>query len=103
MRRLFFIDLGGIFCYTWIVRRIRKRRMVMKLKKAALKAVGKIVNKVTSSTVQGTSAGVKSGYTADSELIALCRRIGAESVVMLKNNGNVLPLDRSRKVSVFGR
>ena len=61
MRRLFFIDLGGIFCYTWIVRRIRKRRMVMKLKKAALKAVGKIVNKVTSSTVQGTSAGVKSG------------------------------------------
>ena len=75
----------------------------MKLKKAALKAVGKIVNKVTSSTVQGTSAGVKSGYTADSELIALCRRIGAESVVMLKNNGNVLPLDRSRKVSVFGR
>ena len=75
----------------------------MKLKKAALKAVGKIVNKVTSSTVQGTSAGVKSGYTADSELIALCRRMGAESVVMLKNNGNVLPLDRSRKVSVFGR
>ena len=52
MRRLFFIDLSGIFCYTWIVRRIRKRRMVMKLKKAALKAVGKIVNKVTSSTVQ---------------------------------------------------
>lgn len=75
----------------------------MNIKKTALRAVGKIVNKVTSATVQNTSDGAESSYTADAELISLCRRIGAESVVMLKNKGGVLPLDKSRKVSVFGR
>ncbi len=51
----------------------------MKLKKAALKAVGKIVNKVTSSTVQGYFRGRKE---------RLYRRLGAY---------RALPQDRRRK------
>lgn len=36
-------------------------------------------------------------------LIGLSRRAAAEGIVMLQNDNNVLPLDSSRTVSVFGR
>lgn len=75
----------------------------MKIGKIAFKAIGKIVNAVTSATVQGTSKGDDGEYIHDSELIALCRQAGAESVVMLKNIGGTLPLTKERVVSVFGR
>lgn len=37
------------------------------------------------------------------EMSRLCREIGAEGAVMLKNENNVLPLTKDRVVSVFGR
>ena len=36
------------------------------------------------------------------EHIALCRRAAEESMVLLKNEGNLLPLDRKQKISLVG-
>lgn len=75
----------------------------MKIKKAVFKAVGKIVNAVTSATVQNTIKGDGGNYTADLRLRELCRSVGAESIVMLKNINNTLPITKDRAVSLFGR
>ena len=37
-----------------------------------------------------------------SEMAALCRRSGAESAVLLKNEGGILPLEPGKPVAVFG-
>ena len=36
-------------------------------------------------------------------LSELCREVGAEGIVLLKNDKNVLPLDKNTKTAVFGR
>ena len=74
------------------------------IKKKVYKLVGKVVNAVTNAaTAQDSNSKIGNGYKPDERIISLCRQIGAEGIVMLKNNGNVLPLDKSRTVSVFGR
>lgn len=74
------------------------------IKKKVYKLVGKVVNAVTNAaTAQDSNSKIGNGYKSDERIISLCRQIGAEGIVMLKNNGNVLPLDKSRTVSVFGR
>ncbi len=37
------------------------------------------------------------------DMKALCRRVAAEGAVLLKNDGNVLPLAKGTKLAVFGR
>ncbi len=74
------------------------------IKKKAYKIVGKVVNAVTNAaTAQDMGSKKNNGYQPDEKIISLCRQIGAEGIVMLKNNNNTLPLDKSRTVSVFGR
>ena len=73
-----------------------------KVKKTVMRGVSAVVNAVTDSVSQ-TKAGAGSGETSTETMKALCRRIGAEGIVMLKNEGNVLPLSKDRVVSVFGR
>ena len=72
-----------------------------KLKKTAIKYIGKIVNQFTS-TAQATATFGGSKYEPTDEIRALCRELGAEGIVMLKNNG-VLPVSKDRTLSVFGR
>ena len=72
------------------------------IKKKVMKAVGKIVNYVTTATSQGTSDGaLGKNFVPDEKIIGLCRKTGAEGIVMLKNDG-ALPLN-GKKVAVFGR
>ncbi|MBR2868725.1 MAG: glycoside hydrolase family 3 C-terminal domain-containing protein [Clostridia bacterium] len=74
------------------------------IKKKAYKLVGKIVNAVTNAaTAQDSNSKHGNGYKPDEKIISLCRQMGAEGIVMLKNNNNVLPLNKERTVSVFGR
>lgn len=74
------------------------------LKKKVMKGVGKIVNFVTTTTSQGTSSGeLGKDFVPDERMIELCREVGAEGIVMLKNIDNTLPLTSERTVSVFGR
>ncbi len=74
------------------------------LKKKVYKLVGKVVNTVTNAaTAQDSNSKVGNDYKPEEKIITLCRQIGAEGIVMLKNKDNVLPLDKSRTVSVFGR
>ena len=35
--------------------------------------------------------------------IALCRKAAEESMVLLKNEGNLLPLNRKQKISLVGK
>ena len=67
-----------------------------------MRGVGAVVNAVTESVSQ-TKAGAGSGETSTEEISALCRKVGAEGIVLLKNQNNVLPLSKDRVVSVFGR
>ena len=76
----------------------------MGLKKKVLKSVGKVVNFVTAATSQGTSDNsLGKNFVPDEKIVGLCREVGAEGIVMLKNNNNVLPITEDRVVSVFGR
>ncbi len=76
----------------------------MGVKKSVLKAVGKIVNFVTTTTSQGTSDGdLGKSFVPDEKIVELCRKTGAEGIVMLKNKDNVLPLKEDNVLSVFGR
>ena len=75
-----------------------------KIKKTVMKYVGKVVNFVTTTTSQGTSDGqLGKSFVPDEKIISLCRKVGAEGIVMLKNKNNVLPLTPDKTVSVFGR
>ena len=74
------------------------------LKKKVFKYVGKVVNFVTTATSQGTSSGsLGKDFVPDSKIVELCREVGAEGIVMLKNDNKVLPITEDRTVSVFGR
>ncbi len=76
----------------------------MSVKKQVLKAVGKIVNFVTTTTSQGTSSGeLGKSFVPDKKIVELCRKVGTEGIVMLKNKDNILPLKEDNIVSVFGR
>ena len=74
------------------------------IKKKVYKIVGKVVNAVTNAaTAQDSNSKIGNGYKPDERIVSLCRQMGAEGIVMLKNNDKVLPLNKSRTVSVFGR
>ena len=73
-----------------------------KIKKEVMRGVSFVVNTVTDSVAQ-TKAGSGNGEGSSEEIRALCRKVGAEGAVLLKNSGNVLPLSKDRVVSVFGR
>ena len=73
-----------------------------KISKTANKIIGNVINRFTSVTAQATGAeGEK--FTVSEEIKALCRKAGAEGAVMLKNNGNALPVKENETVSLFGR
>lgn len=71
-----------------------------KLSKSVMKLVSKVVNSVTQEV---TAGGDAAPYDPAPKMKSVCRKIGAEGIVMLKNINSVLPLDKSKKVSVFGR
>lgn len=71
-----------------------------KLSKSVMKIVSKVVNSVTQEVTAGGDADY---YDPAPEMKSVCRQIGSEGIVMLKNTGSVLPLDLNKKVSVFGR
>ncbi|MGN0469073.1 MAG: glycoside hydrolase family 3 protein [Acutalibacteraceae bacterium] len=73
-----------------------------KLKTKLERGIGKIVNSVTNSVSQTSVAGT-GGETSSENMSRLCRQLGAEGIVMLKNENGCLPLTKDRVVSVFGR
>ena len=73
-----------------------------KVIKKANKIIGKIVNTVVSATSQ-TTGDESEKFEISSEISELCRKAGAEGIVMLKNSRNVLPIKENEVVSVFGR
>ncbi len=75
----------------------------MSLKKNADKMIGKVVNLVTSSVSQTSAKRSKKTYPAIEGMDETCRRAAAESFVLLKNDGNILPILPENTVSLFGR
>lgn len=73
------------------------------VKKDFNKAVGKVVNLVTSTVSQTSSEKSDKTFSPAEGLDEVLRRAGAESMVLLKNNGKILPLSEENTVSVFGR
>ena len=75
----------------------------MSIRDSANKIVGKVVNTVTSSVSQTSAKKNKTKYPVIEGLRKTCRQACAESFVLLKNEGDVLPLTKAHTVSVFGR
>ncbi|MEG1846697.1 MAG: glycoside hydrolase family 3 C-terminal domain-containing protein, partial [Oscillospiraceae bacterium] len=74
-----------------------------KLKKKIDRQISKI-GAFFVNTVSQTSVAPGSEITDSTEKMSkLCREIGAEGMVMLKNDNNILPISADRIVSVFGR
>ena len=69
----------------------------MGLKKQITKVISSIANSVSQ-----TSQSVEAFEDSSEEIKALCRRIDAEGIVMLKNDG-ALPISEKSVISVFGR
>lgn len=71
------------------------------------KKFGRMISKIgtfVQNSVSQTSVKPGSEITeSTAEMSRLCREIGSEGAVMLKNANNVLPLTADRTVSVFGR
>ena len=75
----------------------------MSIAKKAKKMIGKTVNLVTSSVSQTSNKRNKTVYPEIEGLKNVCRSAAEESFVLLKNDGNVLPVSPESTVSVFGR
>ena len=73
------------------------------IRKAANKLIGKVVNAVTNSVAQTSAKGEGAAFEPTETMKALCRKAGAEGIVLLKNEKETLPLTPDRRVSVFGR
>ena len=74
-----------------------------KLKKKIQRTISDIGALVTNAVSQTSVSVDGEPEKSTPEISALCREIGAEGIVMLKNRNNVLPLSKDRVVSVFGR
>lgn len=75
----------------------------MKIPKKLNRVIGKIVNGVTNGVSQTSSKGGSSLLPPAEGIGDACRRAAAESAVLLKNDGNVLPVGKDETISVFGR
>ena len=75
----------------------------MSIAKTANKMIGKVVNLVTSSVSQTSIKRGKDKYPEIDGIKDACRRAAAESFVLLKNEGNILPIKDDNTVSLFGR
>ncbi|MBQ6264471.1 MAG: glycoside hydrolase family 3 protein [Clostridia bacterium] len=70
--------------------------------KTANRIIGTVVNRFTSVTAQSTGDAAES-FEISPAISALCREVGAEGIVLLKNEKNALPIKADETVSVFGR
>ena len=75
----------------------------MSISKSANKIIGTVVNTVTSSVSQTSAKKSKQKYPEIEGLTKACRTAAAESFVLLKNVGGVLPVNENNIVSLFGR
>ena len=75
----------------------------MKIPKKVDKVIGKVANLVTSSVSQTSTKKNKTKYPEIEGMKEACRRAAEESFVLLKNDGNVLPLRENETVALFGR
>lgn len=78
---------------------IHVNEIAKKIEKTVHNVVGAVVNNVLAQN-ENTASGERVVTAGMPELI---RKSGAEGIVMLKNEGEALPLKDSDKVSVFGR
>lgn len=74
----------------------------MKAKEKFDRLISKIGSFVENSVSQ-TSVDNEEKLESSENISALCRKVGADGIVMLKNSGGVLPLTKDRTISVFGR
>ena len=75
----------------------------MQIPKKADKVIGKVVNLVTSSVSQTSTKRNKTKYPEIEGMKEACRKAAADSFVLLKNDGGVLPLLEDETVAFFGR
>lgn len=68
-----------------------------KIKKAIWKKVSYCVNTLS----QSSMTEIEDGLTSTEEFKSLCRKVAAESFVLLKNNG-VFPIEQEQ-IALFGR
>ncbi|MCH5199036.1 MAG: glycoside hydrolase family 3 protein [Oscillospiraceae bacterium] len=75
----------------------------MSIIETANKFIGKTVNMVTSAVSQTSNKKDKTKYPEIEGIKEACRKAAEESFVLLKNEGNVLPIKSENTVSIFGR
>lgn len=73
-----------------------------KLKKMLQHIFQNTIDRFTGNGLRQEENSPEENGCSDPQISQLCRQAGAESIVLLKNNG-VLPLEKKQKIAVFGR
>ena len=75
----------------------------MEIPKPINRMVGLVVNAVTSGVSQTSNKKSKVKYPVIEGIDEICRKAAEESFVLLKNEGDILPISEESTVSLFGR
>jgi beta-glucosidase len=95
---------GGTYCFATIPALVEAGKLSIDVVDTAVSRLlrAKFAMGLFENPYLGVSAEEASSKIHTPETIALARELDAESIVLLENHGNVLPLDKSANIAVIG-
>lgn len=95
---------GGTYCFSTIPALVKAGKLSQTIVDTAVSRLlrAKFAMGLFENPYLGLPASKASSKIHTPETIALARELDAESIVLLENHGNVLPLDKSAKIAVIG-
>jgi len=95
---------GGTYCFTTIPALVAAGKLNISIVDTAVSRLlrAKFAMGLFENPYLGVPAKEATSKIHTSETIALARQLDAESIVLLENHNNILPLAKSAKIAVIG-